>query len=223
MYAYIRGKLDYKASASVIVEAGGVGYKIFTPFSTYERAGEIGSEIKVFTYYHVREDAICLYGFLSEEELGMFTLVLSVSGIGPKIALSLVGNIPPSRFGYAVITEDAMLLSKTPGVGGKTAQRIILELKDKIKKERLLTQNIPGMSGKPGMDDSRDFAGSDAAAEADGTSFVISEAISALMVLGYTSFEAGRAVGSVYKVEDDLETIIRNALKGMIRNRQNNR
>jgi len=150
MFAYIKGTLEYKCSDYLIVEANGIGYKIFTSISTIETAGRVGEQVKIYTYLHVREDIINLYGFLTQEELGMFELLISVSGIGPKAAISVLSSISPSKFGLAVITDDIKTLTKAPGIGNKTAQRIILELKDKIKNEQLsLPDGITGGENVP--------------------------------------------------------------------------
>lgn len=197
MYAYIRGRLEAKQNDLLIVEAGGIGYRIHTALSSIESAGMVGSEVKVYTHLHVREDAMSLFGFITQEELGMFELLLTVSGVGPKAALSLISAIPPSKFSLAVVTDDVKTITKAQGVGTKLAQRVILELKDKIKKEQLAS--LP----------SNDFGGvSSGGSKAN-------EAISALMVLGYSAVEAGRAVAAVYSDDMDLETIIRNSLKRM--------
>ena len=133
MYAYIKGKLEQKANSYVVIETGGIGYKIYMPITSIEKLGAIGIEVKVFTHYHVREDAINLYGFLSDEELKMFELLLSVSGIGARSAMGILAEISPSNFTLAIITNDVSKLVKIPGIGAKTAQRMILELKDKLK------------------------------------------------------------------------------------------
>ena len=202
MFAYIKGILEYKHNDYVVVEAGGIGYKIYTALSTIDRCGAVGSPVKLYTYLHVREDAMILFGFLSQEELGMFELLISVSGVGPKAAISLISTIAPPVFGLAVITDDAKTLSKAQGVGLKTAQRIILELKDKIKKDQLTYDT--GASDRMGMADSP--------AESQ-----FSEAISALMVLGYTPLEAKKAVSAVYTEDMDVEQIIKSALKVLVR------
>jgi Holliday junction DNA helicase RuvA len=201
MYAYIKGTLEARGKDHIIIEAGGIGYKVFVPLSTLETAGDPGREYKVFTYLYVREDNMSLFGFATQEELGMFELLLTVSGVGPKVALSLLSAVSPSRFGLAVITDDAKTLTMAQGVGVKVAQRIILELKDKIKKEQL------AMAAGTGPDKSKASPGGSR----------LSEAVSALMVLGYSPAEASSAVASVYSDELDLETIIRNSLKGLIR------
>lgn len=201
MYAYIKGTLEYKHNDYMVVEANGVGYKIFTSLPTVEASGKIGDEIKVYTYLHVREDIMSLYGFLTGEELGMFELLISVSGIGPKAALSLLSSMSPSRFALAIITDDIKTLTRAPGVGNKTAQRMILELKDKIKKEQL---TLPGREKSEEVVFEKD-------------SSRISEAVNALMVLGYSGVEASRAVSSVYSDDMDLETIVKNSLKQMVK------
>ncbi|MCX7843702.1 MAG: Holliday junction branch migration protein RuvA [Clostridia bacterium] len=201
MFAYIKGKLEYKYNDFVVVEANGVGYKINTALSTIESIGQIGSEVKLFTHLYVREDIMNLYGFMTQEELGMFELLISVSGVGPKAAVSLLSAVSPSKFGLAVITDDAKTLTKAQGIGTKMAQRIILELKDKIKKEQLAATDS--------------FKEEKAAVDRAGSR--ASEAISALMVLGYTALEASRAVSAVYSEDMDLESVIKSALKGLAR------
>lgn len=182
------------------MEANGIGYKIYTALSTIESIGSAGDEVKVFTYLYVREDIMNLYGFRSQEELGMFELLISVSGVGPKAAVSVLSAVSPSKFGLAVITDDTKTLTKAQGIGSKMAQRIILELKDKIKKEQLAPANDTAMEIGPDSSNSR-----------------ATEAISALMVLGYTPLEASKAVSAVYSDGLDLESIIKGALKGLAR------
>ncbi len=201
MYAYIKGTLEYKHNEYIVVEANGVGYKIHTALSTIEGIGAVGDTVKMYTHLYVREDIMSLYGFHSQEELGMFELLLSVSGVGPKAAISVISSVSPSKFGLAVITDDAKTLTKAQGVGNKVAQRIILELKDKIKKEQLvaITNN------------------KEEKAEISSDNTKVSEAVSALMVLGYTPFEANKAVAAVHSEDMDLESIIKNALKTLVR------
>ena len=134
MYAYIRGVLDSKKIDSVIVEAGGVGYQIFTAPSILSRLPAANSEVRLYTRLIVREDSHTLYGFISKDEQGMFDTLLTVSGVGPKAALSLVSAISPSQFGLAVLTEDYKQLTRAQGVGAKLAQKIIFELRDKMQK-----------------------------------------------------------------------------------------
>lgn len=197
MFAYLKGKLTYKYNDYVVIETGGVGYMVFTALSTLQSIGNIGDEVTVFTHMHVREDLMSLYGFATHDELSMFRLLISVSGVGPKVAISVISSVSPSKFGLAVITDDIKTLTKVPGIGNKTAQRIILELKDKIKKEKFASEGV-------------EVGG---ILEADMQSSKISEAISALMVLGYTAAEAGNAVAGVYSEDMDVESIIRSSLK----------
>ncbi len=201
MFAYIKGTLEYKGNDYIVVEANGVGYKIFTAMSTLESAGGIGTSVKLHTHLYVREDIMNIYGFATQEEMGMFELLISVSGVGPKAAISVISSVPPSKFGLAVITDDAKTLTRAPGIGNKMAQRIILELKDKMKKEQLAAVNNTEEQG----------------AAADRQRSGAAEAISALMVLGYTPLEASRAVSAVYSEGMELELIVKNALKGLIR------
>ena len=171
MFAYIRGKLEYKHNEYIVVEANGVGYKIYTSLSTIQNVGLAGAEVKIYTHLYVREDIMCLYGFVTEEELAMFELLLGVSGVGPKAAVSVISSMSASKFGLSVITNDVKSLTKAPGIGNKMAQRIILELKDKINKMDI------GASLKEGNE----------ASVIEKDSSRASEAISALIVLGYTA------------------------------------
>jgi len=201
MIAYIKGSLEVKANEFVIIEANGIGYKVFVPFSTMQNLGKEGINVKLFTYLYIREDVMNLFGFLTQDELGMFELLISVSGVGPKAALSIISSLSPSAFALAVITDDAKKLTKAQGVGAKTAQRIILELKDKIKNEQL------SYSSGRNIDQER--------TEENGS--VASEAISALMVLGYSQAEAAKAVADVCDDNMDVEAVVKNALKKMLK------
>lgn len=194
MFAYIKGTLEIKGNDYVVIDVNGVGYKIFAPLSTIERLGEIGSTVKVHTHYYVREDNISLYGFYSLEELRMFELLIGVSGIGAKSANAILANITPSRFALAVITNDIKELTKLPGIGAKSAQRIILELKDKLKSEEAIAES--------------DFE-LQIASSKDSNS---SEAVAALQVLGYPVKEATKAVSSVNAEGLSVEDIIKKAL-----------
>jgi len=201
MISHIKGILEHKDVDYIIVDVNGIGYKVFTSLSTIQSLKEVGSEVKIYTYLQVREDNLSLFGFASTEELKMLELLLKVSGVGPKVAISIISNLSPSKFSLAVITDDVKTLSKVPGIGMKTAQRIILELKDKIKKEQ---KDITSYS-----EDNDTF-------DADKKDTKASEAIAALMVLGYTALEANRAVSAVYSDNLDLEDIIKNSLKKLI-------
>ena len=199
MFAYIKGTLEAKGNDSVIVEAGGIGYRIYTALSSLNAIGQIGTQVKLYTHYYVREDLVALYGFFSMEELGMFDMLLTVSGVGPKAAISMISTLSPSRFALAVVSQDSKSLTKAQGIGTKMAQRIILELKDKISKEQLTANGV-------GENSINVEAGSDSA---------LSEAVSALMVLGYSSFEASNSVSRVYAEGMGVEEIIMKALKSL--------
>jgi Holliday junction DNA helicase RuvA len=193
MFAYIKGTLEFKSNDYVVIDVNGVGYKIYTPFTTIEKLGQIGDTVKVHTYYYVREDNISLYGFYSQEELRMFELLISVSGIGAKSANAILANITPSKFALSVITNDVKELTKLPGVGMKSAQRIILELKDKLKTNEMVEDDeLIGISSN--IDNN------------------LGEAISALQVLGYTEKDAKKAVTSIDTAGLNVEEIIRKAL-----------
>ena len=195
MYAYIKGTLEIKASDHVVVEANGVGYRIFMSGNTIQRLGELNSNVKVFTHYHVREDNISLYGFYNLEELRMFELLISVSGVGAKSAIEILSNITPSAFAVAVISNDIKALTKLPGIGAKSAQRIILELKDKLKTEETIAAE-------------NDFEIQTVLAKDDN----MHEAISALQVLGYPVKDATKAVSSIDCTGLSVEDIIKKAL-----------
>ena len=193
MYAYIKGKLDYASGSTAVVEAGGVGYRINTSLTTLSKLPEPGNEVKLYTYLNVREDAMELYGFYTPEELSMYEMVISVSGVGPKVGLAILSTVDPAKFALAVMTSDVKAITKAPGVGPKLAQRIILELKDKLKKEKA------------------DFAGEQEPVPMEGS--VTADAVEALTVLGYTPAEASQAVAGL---SGTLEEMISAALKNLM-------
>lgn len=141
MFAYISGKLEDKGIDNIVIDVNGIGYKIFIPSAKIEKIGSIGDNVKVHTYYYVREDNISLYGFGTKEELRVFELLLLVSGVGAKMAINIISEIEPYDFSLAVISDDVKTLTKVSGVGPKVAQRIILELKDRLKTETAIQNN----------------------------------------------------------------------------------
>ena len=197
MYYYIKGKLAYKGDNYIVVEAGGVGYMIFTSLHNIEESGTIGSQITVYTYLAVKEDALDLYGFLTVEEKEMFMRLLSVSGVGPKAALAVLSSLNISKLVTAIITGDAKSIMKAQGVGMKVAQRIILDLKDKVSTEFL--------------DDIADDENIDLTPVTDNKA----EALSALVVLGYSSHDAQQALS---RLPADLSTeeLIKKALVNLM-------
>ncbi len=196
MIAYIKGKLETKSSTYVVVDVNGIGYKIFMSGTAISEMPEAGENVKVHTYYYVREDNISLYGFNTQEELKMFELLLSVSGVGAKSAIAMLSAIKPSSFALAVISNDVKALTKIPGVGTKSAQRIILELKDKLKTEQALAEEDNIEIKTIIADNSK-----------------VDEAISALQVLGYNRKEIEKAFEHVPSKELSVEDLIKQALK----------
>lgn len=132
MYSYIKGELVDVAGDHIVVDNNGIGYQMFISSSTHFHMPAIGEDVKVYTYLNVKEDAMQLFGFLTKEELELFKLLITVNGIGPKNALGILGTLEPADLRFAIMAEDAKAISKAPGVGPKSAQRIIIELRDKI-------------------------------------------------------------------------------------------
>lgn len=192
MYYFIKGKLIKKDENFIVAENSGIGYKIYTSSTSMSAMGDTGSIITMYTYLHVREDIFDLYGFATEEERTMFLHLLSVSGVGPKAALAVLSVSPPAKIAIAVITNDSKLITKAQGVGPKMAQRIILELKDKLKTEELELET----------NDAFDVT------EENGS---FGEAVSALIVLGYSANDARRAIEKA-GTSGSIEDIIKRAL-----------
>lgn len=200
MYYYIRGELVFAEPNVAVVDAGGVGYKMTVSGNTLGKlAGKNGSQVKLFTHLAVREDAMELYGFSTLEELSTFRLLISVSGVGAKSAVSILSLMSPERFAAAVMTGDSKSISKAQGIGAKTAARIVLELKDKVKKELSYEDGISEVSENLSDSDSN-----------------ISEAANALIVLGYTRAEAMYALKGASPT-DEIETLIKKALAKLIK------
>lgn len=176
----IKGELTHTEPNLAVIECGGVGYACRTTFTTLSQIGSVGETVKLLTYLHVREDAVELFGFYTQSELTCFKMLLSVSGAGPRTALAILSDTTPEKFALSVATGDTKAFTKTKGVGPKLAQRIILELKDKIAKEQLSQESV-------------------AVAEftAVNNSGAVGEAISALVVLGYSQTEAASVVSKL--------------------------
>ena len=203
MFYYISGKLAMANPTTAVIDAGGVGYKLTISENTYNslpaRHSSEPPVAKLFTYMAVREDGIELFGFGSETELSTFKMLLSVSGVGPKAAISILSLLTPEKFALAVCTEDKKTISKANGIGPKTAARVILELKDKLLKETDLNDAAN--------------ASIESAAPVKTNSGKLSEAQDALMVLGYSRSEALNALKSIDTQSLELEEIIKKALK----------
>ena len=199
MYAYISGRVAEKGSGELIIEAGGVGYALQCSMTTLSLAPATGETMRCYTYLSVREDAMDLFGFATKEEKAMFLRLTSVSGIGPRTALGVLGSMPLKDLHLAILTSDINALSRAPGVGKKTAQRIALELKDQITQEAisgLPPEQAAGIS-TPMRDDA------------------LTEAMQALQSLGYTPVEATRALQSVRGKSDKADELIKLALRTM--------
>lgn len=200
MYSYIKGTLEETGEDYIVIEAGGIGYQIYTTGQTFQYLPGQGAELKVYTYLHVREDAMILFGFLTKDDLSVFRLLLGVSGIGPKGALAILSVMTTDDLRFAVLGDDAKAIARAPGVGAKTAQRLILELKDKLSLEdafeQKLAKNEDMVQNKTGG--------------------AKNEAVQALVALGYSSSEALKALQGVEIQENtDVEDILKAALKNM--------
>ena len=204
MISYIRGILTEASGDGIVVEAGGIGYEIRVPLSVLERLPRLGEEVKIHTFLQVREDGVGLFGFLDRGELAMFKQLLGVGGIGPKGALGVLTALKPDDLRLAVISGDAKAIARAPGVGIKTAQRIILALKDKVSMDDIL----PAADGSGPDSGGRGDAVLGAAAR---------EAMEALTALGYSAMEASRAVGRV-EVTGDMtaEDVLKQSLRFLI-------
>ncbi len=193
MIAFLKGRVAIKTSNFMVIEVNGVGYKVFMTESAIQKK-EIEDEIKVFTYMRVMEDDVSLYGFMTNEELSMFELLISVGGIGAKSALAILSNIEPSKFALAVITDDVVTLKKLPGIGAKTAQRIILELKDKIKTNETVAEQEE-LDNKAKLNENAQ------------------DAIDALQVLGYNIKAIEKVLEQIDTENMEVEEIIKEGLK----------
>lgn len=200
---YITGKLVYVTQNSIIVENGGIGYEILVPLSVSDRALQIGSEIKIYTYMYIREDLLQLFGFMDKDGLDIFKLLITVSGIGPKGALGILGAMSTDDLRFAVLADDAKTIAKAPGIGVKTAGKLIIELKDKLKLKDIADDvSIQGMAADNLVD-----SGSTARQ-------MVSDAAAALAALGYPPADAMRAVKSVGRgTYSTVEELLKLSLK----------
>jgi Holliday junction DNA helicase RuvA len=200
MYSYIKGELVEILEDSIVVENNGIGYDIRIPASIFDYLEGVGQTIKIYTYTYVREDAFLLYGFLSRDDLKVFTLLLGVSGIGPKGALAVLSVLSPDDLRFAILGEDDKLIAQAPGIGKKTAQRLIIELKDKMKIEDGFVE-----AAKAGIKQEALGAFSD----------IRKEAAQALVALGYS---VGEATKALHEVEINAETTVEDLLKSALKN-----
>ena len=200
MYAFIEGEVCEKTNGAIILLAAGVGWQLNCSNNTLQAAPSLGERMRCYTFLSVREDAMELFGFATREEKELFLQLTSVSGIGPKTALGLLGSMPLRDLNLAILLGDVNALSRAPGIGKKTAQRIALELKDKISQAGISAHSDSGVP-----EAAVSFPGGDSA----------SEAVEALIALGYSSTEARDAVSRIRGQADTPEELIRLALRAM--------
>ncbi len=197
MISYIKGKLVEVTENAIVLDHGGMGFSIMMPASILAKLPQIGSELKVHTYLYVKEDILDLYGFLTKDDLKIFKLLITVNGIGPKGALAILSAMTPDDLRFAVLAGDAKTISKAPGIGNKTAQKLIIELKDKLKIEDVLDGSDGGYETSSDMGDT-----------------AAAEAVMALTALGYSAADATRAVKLVDNAGNmDSEALLKAALK----------
>lgn len=194
MIGFVEGIIEYIDVDKIVVNNNGVGYNVFMPTSQIDTLN-VDETVRVFTYLNVREDAMQLFGFLTRDDLEVFKLLITVNGIGPKGGLAVLSTITTDDLRVAVISEDAKAISKAPGIGAKTAQKVIIELKDKLNLEDVLE---PKLDANFQVNDNNSM----------------SEAVMALVALGYSQADAYRAVKSIDNIEElDVENVIKMALK----------
>ncbi len=201
MYAYFRGKLAYIGEDSIILDVHDVGYRILLSQASIAYLPSVGEEVQLYTYTSVREDAIWLYGFLSYQDLEIFKKCITVSGIGPKGGMAILSVMDADALRFAIVSGDAKAIAKAPGIGQKTAQRLILELKDKISLEdTLVNRELSGVPVTASLKDDTNCK----------------EAVEALVALGYSSSDALRAVNAIPNAEElDVEVLLKSALKNL--------
>lgn len=197
MISYIKGELVEVTENAIVLDHGGMGFSIMMPASILAKLPQIGSELKVHTYLYAKEDILDLYGFLTKDDLKIFKLLITVNGIGPKGALAILSAMTPDDLRFAVLAGDAKTISKAPGIGNKTAQKLIIELKDKLKIEDVLDGSDGGYETSSDMGDT-----------------AAAEAVMALTALGYSAADATRAVKLVDNAGNmDSEALLKAALK----------
>lgn len=204
MYAYIEGTVADKSATTLVIDVGGVGYEIRSTSSALSISPARGETMRVYTYLNVLQDNVELLGFASLEEKSMFMRLTGVSGIGSRSAFSILGSMPLKELTLAIMTGDIAMLSRAPGVGKKTAQRLALELKDKVSAD----------------DFGEDWSGASAPGASDAPQGAVGEAILALQSLGYTQTEAARAVAAARKSNaeiDKADELVRLALRGIMK------
>ena len=203
MIAFLKGIIEDITENSLVLDVNGIGYEVLVPGQLLDMLEGIGQELKVYTYMQVREDAVVLFGFLTRDDLAMFKMLIGVNGVGPKAGLGILSALGTEELRFAVLADDAKRIAKAPGIGAKTAQKIILELKDKLDLSEVFEQKLN--------------ADRQQEAAASAGSGMIQDAVEALVALGYGSTEALRAVRAV-KADTvaDSEQLLKEALKHML-------
>ena len=198
MYAYLKGELEDITEDGIVVEVNGIGYNVRIPKEIISKLPPLHYKVQIYTYTSVREDAIQLYGFLTARDLELFKKLITVNGIGPKVAQGILSVMDADTLSFAIMAGDAKMISKAPGVGAKSAERIILDLKDKVSIDM---QTVAADAAEIELDKKQ-------------TDFVKNEAVEALVALGYSQFEAAKAVSKVERKEDDtVEEVLKAAFK----------
>ena len=198
MYAYLKGQLEGITEEGIIVEVNQIGYNVRLPKEMISKLPPLHYQVQIYTYTSVREDAFWLYGFLSARDLELFKKLICVNGIGPKVAQGILAVFDADTLSFAIMAGDAKMISKAPGVGAKSAERIILDLKDKI------SIDINNISDKENQDIVLN----------NKTDYIKNEAVEALVALGYSQFEAAKAVSKVERSDDDtVESLLKAAFK----------
>lgn len=201
MISYIKGNLADIEKDSIVIDVAGIGWHVFVPGQVIDRLPLVGKPVKIYTWLQVREDAMTLFGFLTKDDLNIFKMLLGVSGVGPKNALAILSVMTTDDLRFAILADDAKTISKTPGIGTKTAQRLILELKDKVSFEDAFEQKMAHAKQ------------ADVQSDASG---VKAEAVMALTALGYSSSEAFKALDGIEITQDmEVEQLLKQALKKM--------
>lgn len=201
MYSYIKGELAEINTDHIVIDVNGIGYMIYISSQALDYLPAIGETIKVHTYLYMREDAMILYGFLTKDELEIFKLLITVSGIGPKGGLAILSTLSADDLRFAVLSGDSKAIAKAPGVGSKTAQRVIIDLKDKLSLEDAFEKKLEHENEKSNI---------------ASNSQVKNDAVMALNALGYSSSESLKAVSKVEITEEmDVEDVLKAALKHM--------
>lgn len=202
MIAYLKGEIISVSETRLVLDVGNIGYQIFISARDAAEMPAVGTEVKIYTYLSVREDALQLFGFLNEDDLEVYRLMIGVSGIGPKAGLGILSVLSADDIRFAVLSDDVKAISKAPGVGNKTAQKLILELKDKLSLEEAFERKLQKTEAANGSTDEEEAR---------------SQAVQALVALGYSNSEALRAVRQIEITEAmDTEAILKAALKKMI-------